>query len=60
MKNLIIAAISLTLFACVEPPTPTVAWHNICFPVQYLSPASIHFSTQSDPNFDTAEGGPTV
>jgi hypothetical protein len=60
MKNLIIAAISLTLFACVEPPTPTVAWHNMCFPVQYLSPASIHASTQSDPNFDTDGGAPSV
>jgi len=60
MKNLMIVAISLFLSACVEPPVPTIAWHKMCFPVQFLTPASIHFAKQSDPNFDTDEGAPTV
>jgi len=60
MKNMIVVILTLTLFSCVKPPEPTISWHNICFPIQYLTPASIHFSTQSDPNFDTYEGGPTV
>lgn len=60
MRNLAIIVISLVLSACVKPPEPTIAWHKMCFPVQFLTPASIHFAKQSDPNFDTDEDAPSV